>query len=90
MAKLINQSCGELHNRLSAYHGDMQSFEGDLKHSCTLDKPQKQATAKAAKETFSINICLNCWSMYNSYLLMVESVLLLRAWKASFLESGHI
>ena len=40
------------YSQLSACQGDMQPFEGDhAVHLWTSDKPQKQATAKAARAT---------------------------------------
>ena len=45
------------YSRLSACQGDMRRRPV---HSWTSDKPQKQATAKAARATFSINTWLNC------------------------------
>ena len=52
------------YNWLSACQGEMEPF----------DKPQKQATAKAAWATFSTNIWLNLLVNVYSYHLMVKSV----------------
>ena len=57
-SRVVNSS------RLSACQRDMEPFEGDPStRGCLHDKPQKQATPKVARETFSINTCLNSWSM---------------------------
>ena len=48
------------YSQLSACQGDMQLFEDDPYTRGRLNKPQKQATAKAARATFSINTWLNC------------------------------
>ena len=45
------------YSRLSACQGDMGPFEGD---PSTRGRLTRQATAKAAKATFSTNTCLNC------------------------------
>ena len=58
-----NSSASRMVNytQLSACQGDMQPFEGDpYTRGRLADKPQKQATAKAARATFSINTWLNC------------------------------
>ena len=55
LAKLINQSCGEL--RLVVC---LSSHLKTTKYSWTSNKPQKQALAKAVWATFSISTCLNC------------------------------
>ena len=47
------------YSQLSACQGDMQPFEGNPSTPWMSDKPQKQATAKVARATFSINSCLN-------------------------------
>ena len=55
------------------------------------DKSQEQATAKAAKATFSIDTCLNCQLMCTAIVLMVKCVCLAVVhMEASFLKSGHI
>ena len=54
------------------------------------DKPQKQATAKAAQATFSINTWLNCSQRVQLLFDGEKCVLLLSAWKPAFLKSGHI
>ena len=62
VAKHISQSYGELQPAVCLSRGDgaiWRLFE----HSWTSDKPQKQATAKAAWATFSTNTCLKCWLM---------------------------
>ena len=52
------------YSQLSACQGDMQPFEGNQytrgRLTSLRDKPQKQATTKAARATFSINTWLNC------------------------------
>ena len=59
MAKLISQSCGELQQAVCLPRGYGVIWRRS-EHSWTSDKPQKQATAKAAKATFSLNTGLNC------------------------------
>ena len=49
MAKLISQLCGELQLAVCLSRGD-GAIERRPKHLWTSDKPQKQATAKAAWE----------------------------------------
>ena len=59
MTKLISQLCGELQPAVCLSRGcGGQPFKGDL--STPTWTAQKQATAKAAQETFGINACLNC------------------------------
>ena len=62
MAKLISQSCSELLPALCLSRGYAAIWRWP-EHSWMSDRPQKQATAKVAQATFSINTCLNCWSM---------------------------
>ena len=59
MAKLISQSCSEL--QLDVWLSREMEFEDHLSaEAWTSDKPQKQATAKVARATFSIYTWLNC------------------------------
>ena len=49
------------YSQLYACQGDMQPFKGDpYTHGRLTSLMQKQATAKAARATFSINTWLNC------------------------------
>ena len=74
---------------LSDCQGDMQPYEGDPDTRGRL-RSLKQATAKAARPTFSINIWLNCYTMCTAIIYDEKCVLLLCAWMASFVKSGHI
>ena len=52
------------HSRLSACQGDMEPFEGNPSTRGRLTSLRnKPYTAKAAKATFSINTCLNCFNI---------------------------
>ena len=53
------------------------------------DRPQKQDTAKAARETFSINTCLNCSQCVQLSFNDEKCVLMLCVSKVAFLKSGH-
>ena len=55
MVKLTSQSCGGLQLAFCLPRGDDAIYRPP-ENSWISDKPQKQATAKAAWETFSINI----------------------------------
>ena len=65
MAKLISQSCGESQLAVCLSREDRAIWR-TLEHSWMFDKPQKQATAKAAWATFSSNTWLNSKLMYTA------------------------
>ena len=85
MAKLISQMCGELQPAVCLSRGYVAIWRR-LKHSWTSDRHQKQATAKAAWATFSINTCLYCEQLSFDG---EKCVLKLCAWNVAFLKSGH-
>ena len=62
---VVNSSC------LPACHWEMEPFK---EHPSNHDKPQKQATSKAAWSIISTNTWLNCQLMCTLYRLMVKSV----------------
>ena len=82
MAKLISQLCGELQLAVCLPRG-YTVIGRRPEHLCISEKPQKQATAKAAQTTFSINTCLNCQSMCTA-IVWCEKCVLLCAWKPDF------
>ena len=82
MAKPISQSCGKLQPAVCLSRGYGASL--------TSDKPQKQAKAKAAWATFTINTWLNCWLMCTAIIDGKKCVLMLCAWKSAFLKSSQI
>ena len=60
MANLTSQLSGD--SQLTVFLSmEDEAIYRSLKHLWMSDKPQMQATAKAAWITFSINICLNCY-----------------------------
>ena len=73
MANFISQSCGELQPAVCLPRGDATIWRRP-KHLWTFDKPQKQATAKAAKATFSIKYLPELLINVYSYRLMMKSV----------------
>ena len=58
MAKLISQLCGKSQLAVCLSRGYAAILRRP-KHLWMSERPQKQATAKAAWETFNINTCLN-------------------------------
>ena len=58
MTKVISQSCDKLQLAVWWSRGD-RAIKRPPKHLQMSDKPQKQATAKVAWATFTINSCMN-------------------------------
>ena len=81
MAKHISQSCGESQLAVCLSRGDGAILR-ILEHLWTPNKPQKQATAKAARVTFSTNNWLNI--MYTAIFWWWKVCLAVVCMKAGF------
>ena len=84
MAKLISQSCGELHQAACLSKGEGAIWRPP-EHSWTSDKPQKQDTPKQLSGSILAELLVNVYSFH----LMMKVCLVVMCMKVGFLKSSN-